>query len=80
MRWTSESAVSSRDPAATPARFRGADYDPGPTTEHHSGGRNAYLLSETVLSADLIVNLPKLKTHKKTGVTLGAQESGRHQR
>ena len=53
-----------------PARFRGADYDPGPTTEHHSNGRNAYLLSETVLSADLIVNLPKLKTHKKTGVTL----------
>jgi uncharacterized protein (DUF362 family) len=53
-----------------PDRFRGADYDPGPTTEHHSKGRNAYLLSETVLSADLIVNLPKLKTHKKTGVTL----------
>jgi uncharacterized protein (DUF362 family) len=53
-----------------PNRFRGADYDPGPTTDHHSGGRNAYLLSETVLSSDLVINLPKLKTHKKTGVTL----------
>jgi uncharacterized protein (DUF362 family) len=53
-----------------PNRFRGADYDPGPTAEHHRGGRNAYLLSETVLSADLVINLPKLKTHKKTGVTL----------
>ncbi|MFT5440974.1 MAG: hypothetical protein ACI8W3_000014 [Myxococcota bacterium] len=53
-----------------PNRFRGADYDPGPTSEHHRDGRNEYLLSETVLSADLIVNLPKLKTHKKTGVTL----------
>jgi uncharacterized protein (DUF362 family) len=53
-----------------PRRFRGADYDPGPTAEHHLGGRNEYLLSETVLSADLVVNLPKLKTHKKTGVTL----------
>ena len=53
-----------------PARFRGADYDPSVTTEHHQGGQNAYLLSETVLSADLVVNLPKLKTHKKTGVTL----------
>jgi uncharacterized protein (DUF362 family) len=53
-----------------PRRFRGADYDPGPTSRHHSGGRNEYLLSETVLSADLVVNLPKLKTHKKTGVTL----------
>jgi uncharacterized protein (DUF362 family) len=50
--------------------FRGADYDPADTTEHHIGGHHAYLLSETVLSADLVVNLPKLKTHKKTGVTL----------
>ncbi len=53
-----------------PDRFRGADYDPSVTAEHHSGGRNEYLLSETVLSADLVINLPKLKTHKKTGVTL----------
>lgn len=53
-----------------PERFRGADYDPGPTAAEHRGGRNRYLLSETVLSADLVVNLPKLKTHKKTGVTL----------
>jgi len=53
-----------------PNRFRGADYDPGPTAEHHRDGRNEYLLSETVLAADLVVNLPKLKTHKKTGVTL----------
>jgi uncharacterized protein (DUF362 family) len=53
-----------------PTRFRGADYDPGPTELHHQGGRNEYLLSESVLRADLVVNLPKLKTHKKTGVTL----------
>lgn len=53
-----------------PERFRGADYDPTVTADHHRNGRNAYLLSETVLSADLVVNLPKLKTHKKTGVTL----------
>ncbi len=53
-----------------PTRFRGADYDPGPTVIHHQGGRHEYLLSESVLRADLVVNLPKLKTHKKTGVTL----------
>jgi uncharacterized protein (DUF362 family) len=53
-----------------PERFRGADYDPGPTAAHHRDGKNEYLLSETVLRADLVVNLPKLKTHKKTGVTL----------
>jgi hypothetical protein len=27
-------------------------------------------LSESVLTSDLVINLPKLKTHKKTGVTL----------
>ncbi len=53
-----------------PKRFRGADYDPAVTSNHHEGGRHQYLLSETVLKCDLIVNLPKLKTHKKTGVTL----------
>ncbi|MCB9726336.1 MAG: DUF362 domain-containing protein [Spirochaetaceae bacterium] len=53
-----------------PDLFRGADYDAGPTGEHHRDGRNEYLISETVLSADLVVNLPKIKTHKKTGVTL----------
>ncbi len=53
-----------------PQRFRGADYDASVTTKHHTGGNHAYLLSETVLSADLVINLPKLKTHKKTGVTL----------
>lgn len=53
-----------------PRRFRGADYDATPTTQHHLDGRHEYLLSETVLSADLVINLPKLKTHKKTGVTL----------
>jgi uncharacterized protein (DUF362 family) len=53
-----------------PRRFRGADYDSGPTTAHHEGGRHEYLLAESVLGADLVVNLPKLKTHKKTGVTL----------
>jgi uncharacterized protein (DUF362 family) len=58
------------DSGLDPSRFRGAEYDPQPTTEHHTGGRHEYLLSETVLSSDLVVNLPKLKTHKKTGVTL----------
>ena len=39
-------------------------------SDRHVDGRNEYLLSATVLSADLVVNLPKLKTHKKTGVSL----------
>ncbi|GAG44964.1 unnamed protein product, partial [marine sediment metagenome] len=52
------------------ARLRGADYDEEVTIRHHSGGRNEYLVSKTVLSADLVINCPKIKTHKKGGVTL----------
>lgn len=51
-------------------RFYGADYDTGFTQRHHSEGRHEYLLSRTALDADVFINLPKLKTHKKVGVTL----------
>ncbi len=37
---------------------------------HHTRGRHEYSVGRTVLDADVIINLPKLKTHKKTGVTL----------
>ena len=50
--------------------LRGADYDEEVTIRHHSGGRNEYLVAKTVLGADLVINVPKVKTHKKTGVTL----------
>ena len=50
--------------------IRGADYDEEVTIRHHSGGRNEYLVSRTVLGADLVVNVPKIKTHKKAGITL----------
>ena len=38
--------------------------------EHHTGGRHEYALPQTVLDADVVINVPKMKTHKKTGVTL----------
>lgn len=38
--------------------------------EHHSGGRHEYSIPQTVLDADVVINIPKMKTHKKTGVTL----------
>ncbi|OHV46245.1 hypothetical protein CC117_00930 [Parafrankia colletiae] len=52
-------------------RYYGADYDSRVVNGHHTGGRHEYLLSGTVLQADLVVNLPKLKSHKKAGITLG---------
>jgi hypothetical protein len=38
---------------------------------HHSHGRHEYLLARSALAADVVVSLPKLKTHKKTGITAG---------
>ncbi|WP_239382259.1 MULTISPECIES: DUF362 domain-containing protein [unclassified Frankia] len=52
-------------------RYYGADYDSRVVNFHHRGGRHAYLLSGTVMRSDLVVNLPKLKSHKKAGITLG---------
>jgi uncharacterized protein (DUF362 family) len=37
---------------------------------YHYPGHHLYSIANTVLDADVFINVPKLKTHKKTGVTL----------
>lgn len=51
-------------------KFYGADYDVDETAKYHGNGRHAYVLCRTVMDADVVINLPKMKVHKKTGVTL----------
>jgi uncharacterized protein (DUF362 family) len=51
------------------AAFYGASYDSDETNLSHSGGRHVYEISGTALAADAIINIPKLKTHKKCGMT-----------
>jgi hypothetical protein len=51
-------------------RYYGADYNREETNHHHSSGRHEYRISKTAASADVLINLPKMKTHKKVGVTL----------
>ena len=51
-------------------RFYGADYDTVFTAKHHGNGTHEYLLSRSAMDADVFINLPKLKTHKKVGATL----------
>jgi len=51
-------------------RYRGSDYNSRETAKYHNDTVNKYLLSKTVLDADVFINLPKMKTHKKIGVTL----------
>ena len=55
---------------ADSAGFYGADYDRRKIIEAHSGGHNVYNISKTILSADAVIAVPKLKVHKKCGVTL----------
>ncbi|MBA4147331.1 MAG: DUF362 domain-containing protein [Verrucomicrobia bacterium] len=47
----------------------GASYDMAETNERHTGTRHEYMLCRTPMDADVFINLPKLKTHKKVGLT-----------
>ncbi len=49
--------------------FRVTQYDPSQMVKTHGPGRHQYLVAKDVIEADVIINLPKLKTHKKAGVT-----------
>lgn len=51
----------------------GACYRRQEVSAHHSGGRQEYDLSGTLLKADVVISVPKLKVHKKVGVTLNAK-------
>lgn len=50
--------------------FYGADYDRGKTTFLHNENHHVYIISRTALESDVIINLPKFKTHMKAGVTI----------
>jgi uncharacterized protein (DUF362 family) len=49
--------------------YYGADYNKAETNQAHNGFNNLYSVSRTVLEADVFINLPKLKTHRKAGIT-----------
>ena len=52
-------------------RYYGADYDQGEVNAHHSNGRHEYLLAGSAIAADVVFSIPKMKTHKKAGITGG---------
>jgi uncharacterized protein (DUF362 family) len=55
----------------------GSDYNRRTTTSLHrtvnGHQRHCYSISRRVLESDLVISVPKLKTHKKTGVTLNVK-------
>ncbi len=48
----------------------GSEYDTSELRSHHREDTHEYLISRTVMDADCVIGLPKLKTHKKTGITV----------
>lgn len=63
-------AQSLLEAVTTPdARFRVTVYNPDHLARTHGPGRHQYLVAREVLEADVVFSLPKLKTHKKAGLT-----------
>jgi uncharacterized protein (DUF362 family) len=51
-------------------QYYGAYYDVNETNEHQRDGRHEYFVSRSPVTADVFINVPKLKTHKKCGLTV----------
>lgn len=52
-----------------PVEMRVSDYDHREMARYHSCGRHVYAVHRTILDADAIISVPKLKTHEKVGIT-----------
>jgi len=48
----------------------GSEYDRGELHRHQHDDTHEYLVARTILDADVVIGLPKLKTHKKVGLTV----------
>lgn len=47
----------------------GASYNMAETNQHHRETTHEYMLCRTPMDADVLINIPKLKCHKKVGMT-----------
>ncbi len=51
------------------SKFRVTMYNPDLLRRTHAAGRHQYLIAREVIEANVVVNLPKLKSHRKACVT-----------
>jgi uncharacterized protein (DUF362 family) len=56
-----------------PDKFYGAVFDRQETIRHHTGERQEYEVAQTVMNADVVISIPKMKVHKRSGVTLNVK-------
>jgi len=52
------------------ANLRLDDYSSTKLLKHHHDGHHSYLIPKSILEADVLINVPKLKTHMKAGLTV----------
>jgi len=50
-------------------KFRVTNYDKDKMFFYHTKNKHGYIISGSVIDADVIISLPKLKTHRKAGLT-----------
>ncbi|MCX6620127.1 MAG: DUF362 domain-containing protein [Acidobacteria bacterium] len=66
-----ENSLLSEHPTCSSARYRVSNYDYRLTRQAHQESLHMYYISEPVLDADVVISVPKLKTHEKVGITCG---------
>ncbi len=49
--------------------FRVTNYDPDRLKEVHTIGKHKYCITKELFEADVVISVPKIKTHQKTGIT-----------
>lgn len=54
---------------STEEKFRIGDYDYKRLTEMHQPGIHKFTIAREVFESDVIISMPKIKTHQKTGIT-----------
>jgi uncharacterized protein (DUF362 family) len=52
-----------------PGKFRVTMYDHRELNRVHYKGKHQYLIAKELFEVDVVINVPKLKTHKKAGMT-----------
>jgi uncharacterized protein (DUF362 family) len=62
-------AESLLEPITREGHFRVTQYPPREMARTHGPGRHQFLIARDFIEADVVVNMPKLKTHKKAGLT-----------
>ena len=55
--------------SANKNNFRVTDYNPDRLAESHRKGVHKYCISKELFEADVVISMPKIKTHQKAGIT-----------